>query len=479
MAVVGVVLAATSNGYGYHRDELYFRMLEPAWGYVDQPPFTPLVARVFSTVVADAPWAIRIPAVLCVVASILLVTLISRELGGGRGAQALCAWGYGTSTTPLVFGHVLLTSTVDLVIWPAVILLIMRALLRDEPRWWLAVGAVTGLSLYNKLLIVMPLMAVGVGLLAVGPRRVFRSPWLWAGVGLALAVGAPNLVYQVANGFPQVEMGAALAENNADDVRVDMWPFQLLAFGPPMAVIWAVGLVALARRPAWRPVRGFAVAYPVMLVLIFAAGTQPYYAAGLMTALFAAGAVATADWVVRAQGWRRPLVVAGVAVNAAVTSVIALPLLPVDVLGETPVPEINQIARDQVGWPAYVRQIAAVHAALPPGERVSAVVLTANYGEAGAVDRFGAEAGLPADIGVYSGQNQLWEYGPPPDTAATAVTVGIRLSHLRSLFTTCEPAATLDNGVGVENEEQGITVAVCREPRGGWPAIWPALRHLD
>ena len=44
---VGLLLAITINGYGYHRDELYFRVLarHPAWGYVDEPPPTPMLAR--------------------------------------------------------------------------------------------------------------------------------------------------------------------------------------------------------------------------------------------------------------------------------------------------------------------------------------------------------------------------------------------------------------------------------------------------
>ena len=43
-----------------------------------------------------------------------------------------------------------------------------------------------------------------------------------------------------------------------------------------------------------------------------------------------------------------------------VSAFIALPLVPVADLGSTPIPGINQAARDTVGWPAYVREVAAV-----------------------------------------------------------------------------------------------------------------------
>lgn len=62
-AVTALVLTLGSAGYGYHRDELYFRMLPPAWGYTDQPPLAPFLARASSAVV-DEVWALRVPATL-------------------------------------------------------------------------------------------------------------------------------------------------------------------------------------------------------------------------------------------------------------------------------------------------------------------------------------------------------------------------------------------------------------------------------
>jgi hypothetical protein len=476
-AAAAAVLLATNNRYDYHRDELYFRMLRPAWGYVDQPPLTPLLARAATAVFGDTVWAMRLPATLCVVAAVVLTALITRELGGGRGAQALCAWGYAFAAVPLLFGHVMLTATVDLPVWAAVILFALRALLRGAPRWWLAAGAVTGTALYNKHLIVLLLVSLALGLLWLGPRPALASRWLWAGVGLAVLIGSPNLIYQATHGFPQLDMAAALSQNKGGEIRVQLLPFQLLLLGPPVTAIWVAGLVALFRRPAWRRARALAGAYPVLLVIVLISGGQVYYPVGLVGFLFAAGCVPTVDWVARRPGWRRALVVAGLGLNTAVTLVLALPLLPVGVLGDTPVPAINQATRDQIGWSAYTREVAAVYAALPVPDRVKAVIVTGNYGEAGALDRYGPDHRLP--LPVYSGQNELYRYGPPPEAATVAVVVGLPLPYLQDRFGSCAVAGVLDNEVGVDNEEQGRAIAVCRDPAGGWATAWPRFQHFD
>jgi hypothetical protein len=472
MVALAVVLTAFSGRYGYHRDELYFRILHPGWGYVDEPPLTPLLARFFSRVVADSPWAMRIPATLATVLSVYVVVLITRELGGGRGAQAICAWGYAFASLPLIMGHALLTSTIDLPVWPAVVLFVIRAQLRREPRWWLAAGLVVGLSMYNKLLVAVLLAALAAGLALVGPRRVLWSKWVLAGATLALIVGSPNLVYQATHHWPQLSMGRALARDNAGDVHIMMWPFLFLILGPPLVPIWAAGLVSLVRRPEWRPVRFLAAAFPVLLALVFAMGAQFYYPFGLLSVLFAVGCVPAEAWLAR---WRR-LVVAGVSLNSAVSLVLGLPLIPLSVLGSTPVPAVNQVAQDSVGWPAYVGQIDAVYARLPVADRRTAVVYASNYGEAGAIQRYGGRFHLPA---VYSGQNQLYYQARPPASATVVVFIGGQFPRARGHFQSCVVAGHLDNGVDVDNEEQDEPIAVCRGPVGGWQAVWPALRHED
>lgn len=90
---------------------------------------------------------------------------------------------------------------------------------------------------------------------------------------------------------------------------------------------------------------------------------------------------------------------------------IALPVLPVARV--EPVVGVNPDVGETIGWPELAATVAEVHRDLPTAER--SVILTRNYGEAGAIDRNGPRLGLPP---AYSGHNGYWEWGPPPDTRA-------------------------------------------------------------
>lgn len=469
--VLLVVLVATSQGYGWHRDELYFRMLPPDWGYTDQPPLVPFLARTLAGVV-DQPWAVRLPAAACAAASVVVAALLAREVGGDRRAQLLAATAVAGSTVTLLFGHVLLTSSLDLVVWPLVSLLVLRAVVREQPRWWVWTGVVVGLSTWNKLLVAMLLVSLAVGLVVTGRGRALLSRGVVVGGAAAAVLALPNLLYQATHGWPQLATGAALGASNGDEVRVTTWVFLVVATGPPLVAFWVAGCVALLRRPGWAGGRFLAAALPVLVLLTLLAGSQPYYPSGLLVVLVAVGAVPVTSWA-RSRP-RRAVVLGAVALNTAVSAVVALPLVPLGLLGGTPVPAMNQVAADQVDWPRYVEQVAAAWDALPDDERSRAAVVTANYGEAGAIARFGPALGLPPP---YSGHNALADLGPPPDGTDVVVLVGTE--RVRELFASCEVVDHLDNGLGVDNEEQGVEVAVCRDPTLPWAALWERVRHLD
>ena len=466
------LLSLLSSRYGYHRDELYFRMLPPAWGYIDQPPLTPLLARM-TTLLADQVWALRVPATVCAAASVIILVLVTREVGGDRLAQILTAWGYAFATFTLTFGHVLLTASLDLVVWPLVLLLLIRAVRRGEARWWLLAGLVVGLSTYNKWLISLLVISVVGGLLLVGPRRVLVSRPLLAAAGLAILVALPNAVWQATHGFPQSEMGRALAGENATEVRIGALPILVVMIGPLLFPVCVAGFVRLLRAPHWQSIRWLAAAMVIMVALTMVGGTQYYYPYGLLSVIFAVGCVPAARFA-QLPRVRLRLVGGVVVLHCLVSVVLNLPVLPLPVMAASFVPTINAGVADQIGWPTYVAQVDRVVDQAKAADP-EVVVLASNYGEAGALDRFSRHS----EVAVVSGHNALWNSGGPPPHTRSVVIVGGQLDAHGERFDRCEVADRLSSGVAMDNEEEGQPVALCSGPKQDWATLWPLLRHLS
>jgi 4-amino-4-deoxy-L-arabinose transferase-like glycosyltransferase len=469
---VAVLLIVFAGRYGYHRDELYFLRAgrELAFGYVDQPPLTPLLARAMDELRPGSLVALRLPSALAAGLLVLITGLIAREFGGGRAAQLLAAACMAVSSILLITGHLLSTTTVDLLAWGALSWLLVRALRDGGPAWLLA-GVVAGVALQNKVQPAFLLAAVVLGVVVVGPRRSLASVWPWLGGAVALALWAPNLVWQAANGWPQLELAEAIAAGSSG--TSEPWylflPFQLVLVSPLLVPVWALGWWRLARDPALRTWRAFAVAYAVLALVFLLTGGKPYYLAGLYPVLLAAGAEPVVTW---ARGrLRAGLVAAALVLSLAIGGVLGLPVVPVARLAGTPVPDVSYDAGETVGWPEFAATIERVRNELPADEAVA--VLAGNYGEAGAVDRF-----APSLAPARSGHNSYWTWGPPDDDVDTVIAVGYAADDLRQWFDEVSAAATIDNGVGLDNEEQGRTVWVASGRQEPWSEIWPRVRRL-
>ncbi|GAA4813145.1 glycosyltransferase family 39 protein [Actinomycetospora chlora] len=472
---VTVLLLAVSGRYGFHRDEFYYLVSgrHPAWGYVDNPPLTPWLARAQEALFGVSPTALRVVPALATGLSVVVTGRMARELGGDRVAAAVAAACLAGAAFPLATGHMLSTSTLDLLAWTLLSWLLVRAL-RDGGPAWLAVGAVAGVGLLDKSLVATLLGAAALGVLAVGPRRVFRDPWLGAAALLALAVWAPYLVWQATHGWPQLAFARQVATvgNGGSEPRWTFPLFQLIEVSPFLVPVWVAGLWRLARDPAVRSARAFAITYAVLFVALLVAGGKHYYLAGAYPVLLAAGAAPVVAWVRRAR-WRPRVVTAVLAVNVVVVAWLVLPLIPATALAGSPQAAVSPIAPETVGWPELVGTVAAATRLVPPDQQRSTVVLGRNYGEAGAVAVLGP--GLPP---AYSGQNSYADWGPPPESATTVIVLGYDEATLRRWFTDVRPVARIDNAAGVPNDERGAPVWIATGRRDTWAALWPQVRRL-
>ncbi len=479
LAAVGVliVLVVAAAGYGFHRDELYFQEAgrHPAFGYPDQPPVVPLLAAAADAVSGGSIVLFRLLPAVATALTVLIGALTSRELGGSRADMVWTAVATALATAVVGVGHLFSTTTFDLTLTSACVLLLLRAVGAPARLGrWLALGLVGGLALEVKTLPGTVLLCLGVGLLLAGPRSVLVRPGAWLAAAVALVLALPNLLWQQANGWPQLELARAIAAGSSGS-SVDRWlvvPLQLELTGPVLAVPLVAGVVALLRDGR---VRWLGLGYLLLLVFVTLTGGKPYYSLGLVPVLLAAGVPPVRHWLARGRG-RRVMAWVLVAVHVVITAVLVLPVVPASALASTPVTDIYYDAGETVGWGAFTATVQRALSRVPPDHRAGLVVLTENYGEAGALDRARRQrAVLPP---VYSGHNAYGLWGPPPGSGPLLL-VGYGAGERGAqLFTGCRLLATVDNGLGLDNDEQGATVRLCDGPVGSWAAVWPRVRHL-
>ncbi|MGW7417021.1 glycosyltransferase family 39 protein [Streptomyces sp. NPDC054863] len=477
--LVAALLTALSGRYGYHRDELYFLVAgdHPDWGYVDQPPLTPLLTKAFSSVFGDSPAGLRVAGTLACVLLVLLVTAVARELGADRRAQTLAAVCAATSTFVLAVGHIVTTATYDLVAWSAISWLFLRLLRSGDTRWWVPVGAAVGIGVQNKYLVAMLVAALLGGLAVAGPRRLLRSGWLGVGIAVAVLIAWPNLWWQEQHGWPQLTVAGGIVADDGTENRLLFVPQQLLFLSPLYVPVCVAGWLRLWRHAEASWARAVAWAYPLLCLQVIGAGGKPYYALPLLLVLLAAGCVPAARWLARGT-WRlrRGLSAGAVAVTAAMSLAVGLPVLPPSELEW--IVGINPEQGEQVGWPELADAVAAGWQRIPASERATSVVFTQNYGQAGALVRYGPARRLPAP---YSGHMSFADWGPPPDTATGRVLLlQQRGSGAGSgaFFRDCRQTGRIDNGQNVENEEQGTAILICTGTTARWSQLWPRLRHF-
>jgi 4-amino-4-deoxy-L-arabinose transferase-like glycosyltransferase len=478
-AILGAVLVATSGAYGYHRDELYFLACGQhlAWGYPDQPLFVPLVARLMSDIAPTSLVVLRLPSAVAAVAAVALTGLLARELGGGRGAQVFAAGAVAASALLVGGGHTLNTTIFGLVVWALVFLLVMRILRTADERLWLLVGFVVGFGLLDSDLVAFLIFAVVVSLLLVGPRTAFRSPWLYAGGLVAVAMWMPYLLWQAGHGWPELKVAQSIA-NGGSGTSTPRWfllPGQLVLVSLFLSPVWIAGLIRLLRDGALRRWRALGVAYLVLAATFIITGGKIYYLGGMLPLLLAAGAEPVMEWMRRGRARLRWALIVAAFVLTLGSLPVLLPIVPVGDLHDTSIVNLNYDAGETVGWPTYVHEIARVYRALPTAARPTTIVLASNYGEAGAVDHYGSADGLPA---AYSGHNAYYYWGPPPASATTAIAVGFGRRRLARFCGRLRLAARLNNHLEVDDDEQRAPVRVCSDLREGWAAIWPTLRHF-
>ncbi|HET9781851.1 MAG TPA: glycosyltransferase family 39 protein [Candidatus Dormibacteraeota bacterium] len=461
---------SVADRYGWHRDELYYlassRHLD--FGYVDYPPVVPLLAALDQAIAPGSLVALRLLPTLAGAVVIVLTALIARELGAGTRAQAWAA--FGSLLSPMFIGGQLMFQTVafDEMTW-AIALFVFTRILRDGGgRAWIALGLVIGVGLETKFTIAALPVAIFLALL-ISRREILATPWPWIGAAIAIAVFAPNLVWQSTHDWISVQY--TLSHRGHTDGPIAYWVQQLLLFNPLFLVPGIAGMVVLRRDRRFAPL----VYVGVFVELIFfASGGKSYYPAPIYPALYAAGAV----WLDGRIHARWPAVAFATATIVLVLVILplGLPVLDAQAMVRQNLWKTRKDYADMIGWRELAQATAKAYDSLPANEKASAIVMAQNYGEAGAIDYYGPALGLPNAVSPHL---TYWYWAPRNMDPSTVVLVGFDQSFADAHFAQCQNVGTITNNRGIHNDEYGGLVLICTQPRQPLSSYWKSIQTLD
>jgi Dolichyl-phosphate-mannose-protein mannosyltransferase len=481
-----------ANRYGIFRDELYYLACAEHLdaGYVDQPPLIAFIAWIARHLFGESLIGLRFLPALAGAATVWLTGKLARELDGGAFAQALAALAAFAAPVFLLMHHWLTMNAFEPLVWLACAWCIVRAINRNEPRYWLWFGVLIGVGLENKYSTAFFAFAVVAALLLTTQRRFLANRWIWIGGLCSLLIFLPNLIWLWRHNFPFLELMHNIRSGHRDIVRgpVDFVIDQAKMMNPILFPLWAGGLgwLFLSRQGGRFRILGWI--YVALLIVFIVLKGKNYYLAAAYPMLFAAGAVAFENLSRSRIRWSRPVYLAAVVLVSCVLAPLAVPVLSAEnyiryqkAIGVEPPKAENQRTgplpqhfADEFGWEEMAREVARVYNALPPEQRAKTAIFANGYGQGGAIDFFGKKYGLPKAIGNH--QN-YWLWGPRGYTGESVIVLGSDGTGDREHFATVEVVGRTSHPCARRDEH--FDIFLCRDLNMTLQALWPKAKKWN
>lgn len=484
----------TAIRYGIFRDEMYYFACSEhmAWGYVDHPPGTVLIAWIARHLFGHSLVGLRLFPALAGAALVWLTGKLAREMGGGRFAQTLAALAILPVPFYLIMHHWLTNNAFEPLIWMGCIWCVLRAINGGDDKYWLWFGVLAGVGFETKYSIAFLLAGILAGMLLTPQRRILKNRYLWFGAAACLLIALPNFLWELQNHFPFLELMHNVRTSGRDVARgpIAFILDQALAMQPILFPLWLGGLIWLLLAPGARRYRLLGWTFVVTLALFIALKGKNYYVAPIYPMLFAAGAIAF-ERVTSCRPrlhWTRSAYIALVLIVGAILAPLVCPILPPQMfiayqkkLGITPPASENQnngplpqYFADEFGWEPMVQQVARVYHSLTSEEQAKTAIFSNGWGEAAAVDFFGPKYGLPKAI---SKHNQYWIWGPRNYTGEIMIVLRSDGSGDRTHFLSVEDMGVLREPYA--RRDEWFHIWLCRGLKWNLQDLWPKLKQYD
>jgi hypothetical protein len=255
LGILGLLTAVRLAGLAYSSVELFDDEAQYwswgrdlAFGYYSKPPLLAWLIAATTHVCGDAEWCVRSPAPVLYFATSVVVYFAARNFYDERTgfwAALLTAL-----TTGIVFSARIMTTDVPLLFfWALALLAYGNLLARPDKKWTALLGVAIGLGLLSKYAMIyfIPGMLLA-ALVSPSARNLLKTPAPWIAIVIGAIVVAPNIAWNLQNGFTTFHHTGGLVLDQKFRVNgaslLEFLGSQFGVFGP---VVFATMIVATLR----------------------------------------------------------------------------------------------------------------------------------------------------------------------------------------------------------------------------------------
>ena len=476
----------TNTNYGFHRDELLYLSLgkNPAWGFWSNPPFIGLVSFINQNLLGDSLIATRLPAALFGSATLFLICLMAKDLGGKKLSQIIAGIAGFTSLAFLRSSHMFQPVVIDIFFWTLASWIIIRLIKTENKKWLYWLGITIGIGFLNKYSVAFLIIAIALSFLITPLRKLFLQKQLWIAAGISLLIVIPNLFWQWQNGFPVFHHMQALSESQLSNVNPFIFLLDQILMHFWGFLIWIPGLLFLLFNKEIKKYKCIGWIYIFTLFIFLLMKGKNYYTLGTYPMLIAAGGVFW-DKYLKAEIWKWALVIFIFLGNLPLLP-SGLPILSLDnsikyfsyISNDLGIRSLTRWERgniealpqdyaDMFGWEELGELTDRAISNIESHENY--FIYGENYGHTGAVTRFSKEL-KNKKVASFSDTYRLWAPENISQEINTLIYINDELGEdVNNLFQEIEVIGEISHPYA---RERGTKVYLCKNPLSSFADFW-------
>jgi len=485
LAIVNFLFIFASSfvkGYEYFIDEFYYIACanHPAMGYVDHPPFAPLLLMIYKFVFGESLYAVRFLPAVASSMTVFLSGIIAKHMGGNKLSQTIAAFAVFTSPIFLTFGSFYSMNVLEPMLTAMGILFLIRMINDDNPKFLMHFGIIAGLMLMNKHTSALFILFVFAMMMFTGYRRFLFTKYSVYGILLMGLIFIPNIIWQVQNDFPSLEFYMTnIAEKNVKISVKEYFLMLIFGYNPFVLLICFCGTAYFLITKRFAKYRLSALVFLAAFIFFFVFRTgridRPAFA---FIVIIPAGAIFIENIVSRIkQKWIIPLL--GILSMACMLRVIPL-LMPflkyenterlTNFLGlntemeKGKKPKVPQMISDRIGWKEKTEMLGQVYMLMTEDERRNTIIVADYYGIAGAIELYGKKYWIEEVVCTHNNYF-LWSKERLKGNVMLKLTKKSSYMELKEAFNMVDTTSVFYDNEYCSPEGREQTVFICRSPK--------------